>query len=97
MLVPGNGTKLGRPPKEDRGEIILNNGLSQKQWDWYRKEAARKGIDGMALVRVAAQWFMDSVEASRNGSIATVEDDEKFEQLIKSSKRVSKQKRKRSR
>lgn len=90
MDIKGNGTRLGRPPKPDRDEIILNNGFSKKQWDWYKEEAEKKGMDAMALVRVAAQWFMDSVEASRTGPIATLEDDKKFEQLIKKSKQSSK-------
>jgi len=75
---------LGRPPKEDRGDIVRNNGFSEKQWEWLQKEAASKGMDTMTYVRkYPIQWWIDSLEASRAGSIATsAEDYEQFSELI---------------
>jgi hypothetical protein len=84
MKQAGNGTKLGRRPKEDRGEIVRNNGFTENQWKWLQEEASKKRMDAMELARHAVQWYIDSVEASRNGSIATPQDDKSFETIIKS-------------
>jgi hypothetical protein len=100
MTKNGNGAvkevKLGRPPRIDRDGLILNNGFSRRQWDWFKLEAERKGMDTMALVRVAAQWWIDSVEADRAGPIATPEDDNKFDNFISRSKQTKHKKSKRS-
>ena len=82
MTENGDGVRLGRPPKEDRGGIVRNNGFSNSQWEWLEQEALIKGMDTMTYVRkYPIQWWIDSVEASRAGSVATQEDDEKFNQL----------------
>lgn len=90
--------KLGRPPKEDRGEIIRNNGFSENQWEWLQQEAKSKGVDTMYLVRNVVQWWIDSVEASRAGSVATPDDDKSFETLINNNhskkKKISNKKKK---
>ena len=98
MITKGNGTAAvkGRPPKEDRGEIVRNNGFTENQWKWLQNEARKKGIDAMSLARWAVQWWIDSVEASRNGSVANPEDDQKFEKLIKSKHKSKRKQVKRS-
>jgi hypothetical protein len=88
MSENGNGARLGRPPKEDRGEIIRNNGFSENQWAWLQTEAALKGMDTMAYVRTyPIQWWIDSVEAARSGPVATPEEDKNFDKLTSDNKR----------
>lgn len=74
----------GRTPKADRSEIILSNGLSARQWEWIQKEAASKTpqLDGAQYQRYIVDIHIDAVEASRAGSVATPNDDEKFEKLV---------------
>lgn len=84
--VPVDGkNKVGRPrvPANDK---VLSNGFYQWQWRWIKREARQKNIDGAQLQRMMADWYIESVEASRNGSPATPEDDAKFERLIKRTK-----------
>lgn len=91
MTENGDGVKLGRRPKDDRGEIVRNNGFTERQWEWFQKEAATKSMDTMTYIRMyPAQWWIDSVEASRIGSVATPEEDEEFNKLISNKKKVSK-------
>jgi hypothetical protein len=97
MQQQGNGTRLGRPPKEDRGEIIRNNGFSEKQWEWLSKEAESKNMDTMTYVRTyPVQWWIDSLEASRSGPVATPEDDEQFNKLVSKKSNHNQKKSKRS-
>jgi hypothetical protein len=78
--------RRGRPDKEDRGSIILSNGLSARQWEWLQREANNKvpAVDAAYLQRLAVQTFIDAVEASRTGPVATPEQDQQFEKLVKS-------------
>ena len=80
--------RVGRP-NVDREEKIESNGFSKRQWDWIKKEAKAKHIDAAQFQRMIADWFIDSVEASRSPSVATLQDDRKFETLINSKKRKS--------
>lgn len=84
--VPVDGkNKVGRPrvPEIDK---VLSNGFYDWQWKWIKREAKLKGIDAAQYQRMVIRWWIDSVEASRNGSPATPEDDAKFERLIKRTK-----------
>lgn len=77
--------KAGRPPVPEEQEV-LTNGLARQQWEWIKREAKSKGIHAAQYQRFMIQCFIDSVEASRNGSPATQKDDKKYERLIKQSK-----------
>lgn len=78
--------RRGRPVEEDRGEIILSNGLSARQWEFIKREAANKtpAVDAAWLQRFYIQIVIDAIEASRAGPVATPEEDQKFEKLVKS-------------
>lgn len=79
--------KLGRPLLEDRNELVLNNGFSKRQWEWFKREAKAKGMSTMTYIRTyPAQWWIDGVEAARAGTVATPEDDHKFEKFVSDTK-----------
>lgn len=82
--------KLGRPPEEDRLDIVRNNGFTERQWSWLEKEAEKKGVTAMFYARSIVQWFIDEVEASRTGSVAAVETVEQVETKFQSSQKSSK-------
>lgn len=73
----------GRPVKTDREEIVLSNGLFKRQWLWIQKEADAKGVDAAWYQRFMVDMVIDSVEASRAGSVATPEEDKQYERLVK--------------
>ena len=80
----GNGVKLGRPVYKDRGDIVEKNGFTRHQNEWLQREAHAKGMDTTTYIRMyPVDWWIKSVEASRNGSVATPEDDKEFEQLVR--------------
>lgn len=84
----------GRPNTPD-ADKILSNGFSARQWVWIQREAKLRHMDAAQLQRMIADWFIDSIEASRSGPIATPKDDAKFEKLVKATtKRKTKSKRK---
>jgi len=93
MVENGNGVKLGRPPREDRGEIVRNNGFTVSQWEWLEREAKSKDMDTMKFIRTIVQWWIDNVEASRSGPIATAEEDNKYDKLVSNQKSNRKSKR----
>lgn len=75
--------RRGRNPLEDRGEVILSNGLSARQWEWIQQEAANKmpKVDAAWYQRFMVQTFIDAVEKSRADirEIVTPELDKEFE------------------
>lgn len=87
--------RRGRAPKEDRGDIVLPNGLYAWQWEWFQREAKNKvpSVDAAWYMRFACQAFIDSVEASRADirEVVVPQDDQKFEELVKTTNK-SKQK-----
>lgn len=93
--MKGNGKrKLGRPPTMDRGEIVRNNGYTERQWSWLEREAKLKGVPTMEYIRrYPVQWWIDSVEASRAGPTATPIDDKEFERLVETKSATNHKKR----
>ncbi len=76
--------KRGKPVTIRKpGEEILPNGLFQRQWSWAKREGERAGMTGAQYLRWAFDIHINNIESSRSGPIATKEDDEKFEKLIK--------------
>jgi len=93
----GEEVKLGRPQYEDRGDIVEKNGFTVRQNEWLRKEAKAKGLDTTTYIRMyPIDWWIKSVEATRTGSVATQEEDQAFEELVKKSNHKRSRKSKRS-
>lgn len=87
---------IGRPLKENRAEIILSNGLSARQWDWIKREAANKvpPVDAAYFQRWMIDVVIAAIEASRTDvvELATPKDDQKFEKLVKQATQEPKRK-----
>ena len=87
--------KVAKPRKkpETRGRHKLpeekkigNNMLYLYQWKRIQAEAKAVNIEGAQMLRNIVDWHFDQLDARRNGSAATKEDDTNFDKLISESK-----------